>query len=188
MHLNETYRFGLTLFTACMLVCAAATLATWIVSTPAQVQDAHASWNCQVARHSGGALFKWYCMPGPIRLAALALWCSVLCLGGVLFVRRLSTDELAGEGWSLLAIRAGLSALIAGAMVFLQFYLIAYVLPYRATETCKVPIWAGIALAAAVASKTMFPKVRPLWLVVPIALASIPGFILITVLLGIEFD
>lgn len=188
MFRNEEYRFGLTVFTACLLSSAVAVLVTWLQSTPVDFHDANASWNCQVTRHYGGAIIEWYCMPGALRLAALSLWCSSLCLGGVIGIRFLSADWHLGNSGFILMIRMAIAPMMAGALVFLEFYVIEYVLPYRSRGSLAVPIWAGIAFSAAVVSKSIFPKVNPLWLIIPIGLASILGFGLNAVVLGIVFD
>jgi len=188
MFRNEPFRFGLIVFSACTLVSAAAVLAIWLQSTSLDFRDAYASGNCLVTREHGGAIIEWYCMPDGLRLAALALWCSAFCLGCMLFVRFASAGWQLGTGWTLLAIRMVIAPFMAGAPVFLEFYIIAYVLPYRAHETLALPIWAGIGCSAAVVSKSLFPRVNPLWLIVPIGLASIFGFAIISVVLGIVFD
>jgi len=188
MFRNEQFRFGLIFFSACALVSAAAVLAFWLQSTSLDFRDAYASGNCLATREHGGAIIEWYCMPDGLRLAGLTLWCSGFCLGCVLLVRFVSCDWHLGAGWSLLVIRMVVAPFMAGSFVFLEFYVIAYVLPYRAHETLALPIWAGIGFSAAVVSKSLFPSRNPLWLIVPIGLVSIFGFAIIAVVLGIVFD
>lgn len=188
MFRHEPFRFGLSVFSACVLVSAAAVLAAFLLGNAADFQDAYASWNCRVTHEHGGAIIEWYCMPDALRLAALSLWCSAFCLGCVLFVRFASAESQLGTGVSLAAIRIVLAPLMAGSLVFLEFYVIAYVLPYRANESLVLPIWAWIGCSAAAVSKSLFPKINPLWLIVPIGVASFFGFVAIAIMLGIVFD
>lgn len=178
----RSFRFGLILFTGALALSLIGMFGFWWASTAADYAQAYQSWNCQVTRETG-AIFGWYCMPDGIRFFALATTCFAYCLALLLINRILVMNWFDGAIWAQTSIRLAIAVLVVGAVIFIEFYFSEYVLEYRGK-----PVLIGVALAAAVASKSVFPRLNPLLLTIPLVIAGIFGFALTATVLGIVFD
>lgn len=180
---EENFRTGIVVFAILTCVSAIGIAGSLLITSPQDCNSAYESWNCLVSRESDPPHTYLYCLPGALRFWVIAFLCTGGSFGALWANRMIMVDPAFDEMFGKVFVRFALAAGIAGALLFLQFYFVGYVVDSR--SPWNMAIWIASTMTA---GRFVFPRTNPAILLLPLAIAGFFKMALISMALGIVFD